>query len=68
MENLVLARQAIEISADGCVVMPGFVDSHTHLLFPAPGAAAGDLEVAVHSLHTTTSMQLKMRALQCLQA
>src|SRR3954465_12992339 len=31
IENLAEARSAIEISASGKVVMPGFVDSHTHL-------------------------------------
>ena len=28
LENLALARGAEEIDASGCVVMPGFVDSH----------------------------------------
>ncbi len=32
LENLALAREAEEIDASGCVVMPGFVDSHTHLV------------------------------------
>ncbi len=32
LENLALAREANEIDASGCVVMPGFVDSHTHLV------------------------------------
>jgi imidazolonepropionase len=27
------ARRAIKLDAQGCVVMPGFVDSHTHALF-----------------------------------
>ena len=31
LENLALARGAEEIDASGCVVMPGFVDSHVHL-------------------------------------
>ena len=68
VENLALARRAIEVSADGRVVMPGFVDSHTHLLFPVPGTAAGDFEGAVRALHTTTATQLKMRAAAYLQA
>ncbi len=34
VENLAPARKAIEVNAAGRVVMPGFVDSHTHLLFP----------------------------------
>ena len=36
VENLAEARSAEEINAAGRVVMPGFVDSHTHLL-GAPG-------------------------------
>src|SRR5579884_2796001 len=32
IENLVIARDADEIDASGRVVMPGFVDSHTHLV------------------------------------
>lgn len=32
LENLAEARHADEIDANGCVVLPGFVDSHTHLI------------------------------------
>ena len=32
LENLAAARKARDISAAGRVVMPGFVDSHTHLI------------------------------------
>ncbi|MGH9664550.1 MAG: imidazolonepropionase [Bryobacteraceae bacterium] len=39
VENLALARNAAEIDAHGRVVMPGFVDSHTHLVSVAPALA-----------------------------
>ena len=68
VENLALARQAIEVSAAGRVVMPGFVDSHTHLVFPVPGGPAGDRETEVRTLHATTALQLKARARTYLQA
>ena len=68
VENLALARQAIEIDAAGRVVMPGFVDSHTHLLFPPAGLTDGDIENQVRAVHATTAMQLTMRARVYLQA
>ncbi len=36
VENLGAARDAEELDATGCVVMPGFVDSHTHLIHGPP--------------------------------
>ena len=36
VENLPAARRAREIDASGRVVMPGFVDSHTHLIAGPP--------------------------------
>lgn len=39
MENLKEARSAGEIDAAGKVILPGFVDSHTHFVFPAPRLA-----------------------------
>lgn len=58
----------MEINAAGRVVMPGFVDSHTHLLFPLPGAPGGTLDTAVRALRATTGMHLKMSARVYLQA
>lgn len=68
VENLAATHQAMEINAAGRVVMPGFVDSHTHLLFPVPGAPAGTPDTAVRALRATTNMRLKMSARVYLQA
>ena len=46
LENLAEARQAVEVNAAGRVVLPGFVDSHTHLPFPLPGMPVDDVESA----------------------
>jgi imidazolonepropionase len=54
LENLALARDAAEIDASGCVVMPGFVDSHTHLV-------TGQAPAFAHSIH-----ELSVRALEAL--
>jgi imidazolonepropionase len=39
LENLALARGAQEIDASGCVVMPGFADSHIHIVSGTPAVA-----------------------------
>jgi imidazolonepropionase len=36
VENLAQAKDAVELNVQGRVVMPGFVDCHTHLLYGAP--------------------------------
>jgi imidazolonepropionase len=41
VEALADARLAVEIDASGCVVMPGFVDCHTHLV-AGPGRPVDD--------------------------
>lgn len=61
VENLAEARGAVEINAAGRVVMPGFVDSHTHLVFPSPGNPAGELEIAARAVRTGTAKGLIAR-------
>ena len=68
VENLALARKAIEVSAVGRVVMPGFVDSHTHLLFPPPGSYAPELEAGARAVRAIAGMRLETRARVHLQA
>lgn len=71
VENLAAARTAVEISAVGRIVMPGFVDSHTHLLFPAPctaGEAPVDLESSTKVLLAMTGHRLERRGQKYLDA
>ena len=46
IENLALARHAEEIDASGSVVMPGFVDSNTHLVGGPPRMLDHELRLA----------------------
>jgi imidazolonepropionase len=46
IERLPEARRARAIEAGGRVVLPGFVDSHTHLIYPASRAAEYELRIA----------------------
>jgi len=62
VENLALARKAIEISAVGRVVMPGFVDSHTHLLYPPAGSFPSDCEAGARTIQSITGLRLQTRA------
>ncbi|PWU08406.1 MAG: hypothetical protein C5B51_07945 [Terriglobia bacterium] len=68
IENLALAHKAVEISAVGRVVMPGFVDSHTHLLFPPPGSYGMNLDAGARVLRAQTGMRLEARARMHLKA
>ena len=68
LENLAEARDAIEINAAGRVVMPGFVDAHTHLAFPPAGIQAPDTAAAVRALHTVTGQRLEVRMRAYLEA
>jgi imidazolonepropionase len=62
LENIAEARGAVDISAVGRVVMPGFVDSHTHLVFPPAGSASGDHAAAVRAIQTCSAQLLTSRA------
>jgi imidazolonepropionase len=59
LENLAAVRNASEIDASGRVVMPGFVDSHTHLAFPSSHAENVD---AVRRVRTSSAQRLEARA------
>jgi len=62
LENLALAQKAVEVSAVGRVVMPGFIDSHTHLLLPPPGSFATEITEGARTIRTITGMRLETRA------
>ena len=68
VENLAQARNAIEINAAGRVVMPGFVDAHTHMAFPPAGIHTSDLAAAARAVHTATGQRLATRTRACLEA
>jgi imidazolonepropionase len=68
VENLADARHAIEINAAGRVVMPGFVDSHTHLAFPPSGVNAQDDEAPTRALRAATGQRLELRCRAFLEA
>ena len=68
VENLAGAREALEINAAGRVVLPGFVDSHTHLVFPPPENTPSELDDAVRVVRTATARRLIDRTRSHLQA
>ena len=68
VENLAEARAAIEVSAAGRVVMPGFVDSHSHMLFPPPGSFGAEADGGARPLRAITGMRLETRARLLLEA
>ena len=68
VENLAEARKAFEINAAGRVVMPGFVDSHTHLVFPPSGTFGLDTAAAARDIRSTTAQRIERRTRGFLEA
>ena len=68
VENLSEARGSTEINAAGRLVMPGFVDSHTHLLWPPGRPEGADPDHAVRYMRMATGQRIESRAHQRLDA
>ncbi len=68
VENLALARDAIELNAAGRVVMPGFVDSHTHLMFPLPLTSEATATGGTQTIRTMAGSRLAVKARSHLEA
>jgi imidazolonepropionase len=68
VENLAAARGAVEVSALTRVVMPGFVDSHTHLVFPPHGSFSEERGGALRTMRTSSARLLASKARWYLEA
>lgn len=68
VENLATARGALEINATGRVVLPAFVDSHTHLFYPPPGSRGASPESAAAAIRTSSARLLEARLHPYLEA
>ncbi len=65
IENLAEARLAVEIDAAGRLVMPGFIDSHTHLAFPS---SPGCPDQEARRVRTCTGQRIEARTRTHLEA
>ncbi len=68
VENLAEARHAEEVNAAGRIVVPGFIDCHTHLLFPPPRAPRVDRFAAIRAINDLTAARISMRVRGTLEA
>ena len=77
VENLAEAREAMEINATGRVVMPGFIDCHTHLISGAPQlddtlpqgrTEAQQIMAVIRSVRSAPARSLEFQARRILQA
>lgn len=70
VENLASARKAFEIDASGKLILPGFVDCHTHLVSARPNLADPDgasLDSTVQALRKTPGPRLRTEAVRLLR-
>jgi len=81
VENLAASRSALEFDATGRVVMPGFVDSHTHLISGPPWldeyerrieggnpvAARRGLRASVQAIRSVSGARLELIAKDAIQ-
>jgi imidazolonepropionase len=68
VENLAEARDAVEINAAGRVVMPGFIDAHTHLAYPPAGIHTSDPAAVARAVHVATVQRMEVRTRAHLEA
>ncbi len=68
IENLASARGASEIDATGRIVLPAFVDSHTHLFFPPAGERGATPESAAGAIRASSAWLLEARLQSWLDA
>jgi len=72
VETLAAGREVREIDAQGRVVMPGFVDSHTHLVFGPPRLLDFEMRLAGADYHAIAAagggIRSSMQAVRSLNA